>query len=83
MEIKIVELKQRHIEAFATEMPPGRDLPFPIFWGETVRAACKCGWFVEPVFKPEDVAEMEPGKVRELCTAVMEKYNKALEISPS
>lgn len=86
MEIKIVDLKQRHIEAFFKEMPVGelmKDMPFVLYWGAYVRAACKAGWYLEPVFQPDDVAEMEPGKVRELFTAATEKFTAAMEIPPS
>jgi hypothetical protein len=86
MEVKIVDLKQRHIEAFVKEMPVGKDalnLAIPLYQGMTVRAACKAGWFIEPLIKSEDVDDMPPSQVRELFTAVIEAYNAATAILPS
>jgi hypothetical protein len=87
MEIKIAELKQRHVEAFVKEMPTGKeavDIPIVLYMGMVVRAACKAGWFIEPQFKIEEVDEMNPAEVRELGNSAMKIYSEAMGIpSPS
>jgi hypothetical protein len=84
MEIKIIELKQRHVEAFVKEMPKDAgNIPFALYQGEAVRSACKAGWFIEPVFKPEEVDEMKPADVREIFAAAMKVYSEAMGVPPS
>ena len=86
MEIKLIDLKQRHLEAFVKEMPTGQDVgqtPVAVYMGMVVRAACKAGWYLEPVFKPEDVDEMNPADVRDLSAAAMKVYSEAMGAPPS
>jgi hypothetical protein len=86
MEIKFIDLKQRHLEAFVKEMPIGQDTnntPVVVYMGLVVRAACKAGWYLEPVFKAEEVDEMSPEDVRNLSAAAMNKYAAAMGIPPS
>ena len=86
MEIKLIDLKQRHLEAFVKEMPTGQDVgqtPVAVYMGLVVRAACKAGWFIEPVFKAEDVDEMNPADVRDLSAAAMKVYSEAMGVPPS
>jgi hypothetical protein len=86
MEIKLIDLKQRHLEAFVKEMPTGQDVgqtPVAVYMGLVVRAACKAGWFLEPVFKVEDVDEMNPADVRDLSAAAMKVYSEAMGVPPS
>jgi hypothetical protein len=84
MDIKIIELKQRHVEAFVKAMPKDAgNIPLALYQGEAVRSACKAGWFIEPVFKVEEVDDMNPADVRALFEAAMKGYSEAMGISPS
>jgi hypothetical protein len=86
MEIKLIDLKQRHLEAFVKEMPTGDDagkMPVIVYMGQVVRAACKAGWYLEPAFKVEDVDEMSPADVRDLSASAMKIYSEAMGVSPS
>ena len=86
MEIKLIDLKQRHLEAFVREMPVGQDVgstPLVIYWGIVVRAACKAGWYITPVIKVEEVDDMNPNDVKDLFSETMRKYSEVMEISPS
>lgn len=86
MEIKFIDLKQRHLEAFIKEMPIGdnvKETPIILYTGIVVRAACKAGWYLEPIFKVEDVDEMLPAQARELFNATMKVYSEAMGIPPS
>lgn len=86
MEIKLIDLKQRHIEAFIKEMPAGDEIKSTrvvLYTGIVVRAACNAGWYLEPVFKVEDVDDMNPADVRDLFNAAMKVYSEAMGVSPS
>jgi len=81
MEIKFVELKQRHIEAFTIELPDAEKTKIAVYYGAIVRAAVKAGWLVEP--KIDSVDEMVPGEVRKLAEAILHEYTSVMDISPS
>lgn len=81
MEIKFIELKQRHVEAFASELPDVTKVTAPVYFGGVVRAAVKAGWLEVP--KIESVEEMKPGEVRKLAEAIMQEYSRVEEINPS
>jgi hypothetical protein len=86
VDIKLIDLKQRHLETFVKEMPTGQDVgqtPVAVYMGLVVRAACKAGWYLEPAFKVEDVDEMSPADVRDLSAAAMKVYSEAMGVSPS
>jgi hypothetical protein len=79
-------LKQRHVEVFVKEMPVGPDaanIPMITYRGIVVRAACKAGWYETPVFKVEDVDDMNPLDVSALFTTTMTKYSEVMGVSPS
>lgn len=81
MEIKFIELKQRHVEAFDKERPEF-DINRPtIYFGGVVRAAVKAGWLELP--KIENVEEMKPGEARKLAEAILQEYSRVEEIDPS
>lgn len=81
MEIKFVELKQRHIEAFHAELPDISKVTGPAYNSAVVRSALKAGWLVEPVI--EDVGEMDPGDCLELARAIVQEEMRVMRISPS
>ena len=82
MEIKIVDLKQRHVDAYLREIPSGdnaRNMPIGLYRSMSVRAASKAGWFELPALKPEDVDDLKPWQVIELSNSI----NQALEEATS
>jgi hypothetical protein len=86
MEIKLAELKQRHIEAFTLEAPRGegaKDMPVALYQGNVVRAAVKAGWFIIPALAPEGVGELDHSEVVELFEAAMKRYSEVMGVPPS
>jgi hypothetical protein len=81
MEIKFVELKQRHIEAFHVDLPDITKVSGPSYSSAVIRSALKAGWLIEP--KIEDVGEMDPGDCLELARAIVQEEMRVMRISPS
>jgi hypothetical protein len=85
-DIKIIDLKQRHVEEFHKLSPLPKDaqeMHPTVYAGACVRAACLAGWFDSPVFCVEDVDNMSPGRVRDLFSAAMKAYSAAMDVPPS
>jgi hypothetical protein len=82
MEVKFVELKQRHIEAFVDGMPDADKTKQAAYIGAAVRSAIKAGWIETPVLKADDVAEMKPRDVSGLFKQVMAQYAEAMAVDP-
>ena len=81
----VIELKQRHVDAFYSHLPEG-EMVGRMFIdllrnaGAIVRAAQKANW-LDP--DPGNVDELKPSAVLELAKAVAEAYGKAITIDPS
>jgi hypothetical protein len=78
----IIELKQRHLEAFEAEYfrlmdgKRGKNTDN----GATVRAAQKAGWFVTD---PGDVGELTGKRVGELAAEINRVYVEAITLDPN
>jgi hypothetical protein len=81
MEVKFVELKQRHVEAFTAETPDPEKTKAIQYFGDVVRAAVKAGWLESP--KIDNVDEMAPKEVKNLALAVLAEFARVMGISPS
>ena len=83
MDYKFVELKQRHIEAFANEMPVKiEDIKIPVYNRMTVCAALKAGWFADWAVNPDAIMDMSPREVGKIARLVMQEYTNSMEVSP-
>ena len=80
--VTFVDLRQRHIEAFAVYIRPFIELPLPKYRGEVVRGAISAGWFDSPEYKVEDVGDFKVPLVRWLSEICGEAYTDATEIDP-
>jgi hypothetical protein len=81
MDVKFIELKQRHVEAFAIELPDADKTRLVVYHGAVVRSAVKAGWILEP--KIENVDDLNPGDVRKLAEAIIKEYARVMDIPPS
>lgn len=84
MEIKFIDLKERHILAFSEAMPiDAAKLKIPVYQNAVVKAAITAGWIIEPILKIEEIDEMKHKEVVHIFDAVIALYAKESEVSPS
>lgn len=81
MEVKFVELKQKHVEAFEADLPEAKTCKGSQYNGLVVKAAVKAGWLIEP--KVDDVGEMAPGTVMFLAQEIVQEYARVIALPPS
>lgn len=80
--IVLVDLKQRHLEAFLIATKDvDKELPLQIYYGKVLQAAIDAGWITEPVI--EDVGDIKPDKVRWLAEQVIVAYSEAVTVDPN
>jgi hypothetical protein len=79
MEIKFIELKQRHVEAWTKELPDTKTTSVIVYNGAMVRAAFKAGWFTE-MHDPLEVDDMPPGEVSKLASEIAAEFSRVMEV---
>lgn len=80
--IVLVDLKQRHLEAFLIAMKDvDKELPLQIYHGKVLKAAIDAGWITEPVI--EDIGDVKPARVRWLAEQVIIAYTDAVTVDPN
>lgn len=78
---EIVDLKQRHVEAFTENLGDIKDVKIMAYRRLVIEAAIKAGWFVTP---PDgDMQEESPGFVGWLGDAIAKHFAEVIEIPPS
>lgn len=80
--IVLVDLKQRHMEAFLIATKDvDKELPLQIYYGKVLKAAIDAGWIIEPVI--EDVGDVKPARVRWLAEQVITAYSESVTVDPN
>ena len=84
------DLRQRHIEGWTAALralkPEDTEavhrLPLAEFYGVSVRAAIRAGWFGDDA-DPDDVGDMMPRDVQELSEQVWAAFEEATTVAPN
>ena len=82
IDVTLVDLRQRHVEAFSVAIQPAGDFPATKYRGEVIRAAVKAGWFEATGINPADIPEMHPAAVRVLSERLSEVFVAVNDVDP-
>ena len=81
-ECELVEMVQKQMEDFNTDMMHKQDLALAVYRGDQVRSAIKHGILIEPKWTVEDVDNAKPGHVIWLSDCITKVLAEALNIDP-
>lgn len=79
---ELVELTQKQMENYNTDMMGKSDLALAVYRGDQVRSAIKHGFLIEPVWVVEDVDNAKPGHIIWLSDCITKVLVEALNIDP-
>jgi len=79
--VKFIDIRQKHVEAFSSDLPEYAATKPAIYTGAVVRAAAKAGWF-DPPIEESAVGDMEPSEVNCIYMAVMAEYARVETVPP-
>ena len=79
---ELVELTQKQMENYNTDMLHKSDLALAVYRGDQVRAAIKHGIMTEPKWTVEDVDNAKPGHIIWLSDCITKVLTEALNIDP-
>lgn len=76
------ELTQKMLEDFHRDMKGKENMPLSVWRGDSVRAAVKQEFLLQPKWTLEDVDNAKPGMIIWLADCIAELFKEALEIDP-
>jgi hypothetical protein len=79
---ELKEINQKMMEDFHRDMIGKDKMPLSVWRGDSVRAAVKQEFMVEPKWTVEDVDNAKPGHIIWLADCIAEMMREALSIDP-
>jgi hypothetical protein len=76
------EINQRMLEDFHTDMKGKENQPLSVWRGDSVRAAVKQGFLLEPAWTLDDVDNAKPGHIIWLADCIAQLFAEALDVDP-
>ncbi len=78
----LLEINQKMLEDFHREMIGKETQPLSVWRGDSVRAAVKCGFMVEPKWTLEDVDNAKPAHIVWLSDCIAKLISEAMNLDP-
>jgi hypothetical protein len=76
------DLTQKMLEDFHLDMKGKQDLPLSVWRGDSVRAAVKQEFLVEPKWTLDDVDNAKPGHIMWLSECIVKLLTEVMYIDP-
>jgi hypothetical protein len=76
------ELTQKMLEDFHRDMKGKEQMPLSVWRGDSVRAAVKQEFLLEPKWTLEDVDNAKPGHIIWLADCIAQLFAEAMELDP-
>jgi len=78
----VLDLTQKMLEDFHRDMRQDLEVPLSVWRGDSVRAAVKCGFMVEPKWTLEDVDNAKPAHIVWLADCIAKLISEAMNLDP-
>ena len=78
----LTEINQKMLEDFHREMIGKETQPLSVWRGDSVRAAVKCGFMVEPKWTLGDVDNAKPAHIVWLSDCIAKLISEAMNLDP-